>query len=99
MQKKFFYFFKKTTSLFDLKSCGKGLWGKTPHRTLTTKYTFIRYVPCAGGNSEPSLAQTVHPVRRTAFQTIPVSSKEWRTALFILSKVTPVIAAASAIER
>lgn len=48
MQKKFFYFFQKTTSLFDLKSCGKGLWGKTPHRTLTTKYTFIRYVPSMG---------------------------------------------------
>ena len=68
MQKKFFYFFQKTTSLFDLKSCGKGLWGKTPHRTLTTKYTFIRYVPCAGGNLKPSLQVRHNPLLRRAIK-------------------------------
>ena len=44
MQKKFFYFFQKTTSLFDLKSCCRGLWGKKPQCSLKIEYTFIRYV-------------------------------------------------------
>ena len=66
--KKFFEKVSKSVSFFGLKSCCKGLWGKTPRCTLTTEYTFIRYVPCAEGNLKPSLQVRHDPFLRRAIK-------------------------------
>ena len=65
-KKKFFYFFKLLA--FDLKSCGKGVVGQNPHRTLTTKYTFIRYVPLRWGTPSRAYKAPCDPLLRRAIK-------------------------------